>query len=359
MKLENLPIWLRILAAKPRGCKATRPINILRAVLAAGGLRQAGPEKKTANWRDYISGLDLVDRYSAGEAGLPCRKTGHPVAIRTFTEGVREDRRAAADPKFRRQLKSRRAKAAAADARHWGLIMHIAERWHATRRSLFTSKYASIARGRGAHENVEWDRYSKSYKYPCTYADAGAGIDAGRLWLSPSRGNEISLPVPPPAMFRAAKLDEPHPVGLFAAPVKGQPGVFACMDAVHDAKEWTVAGFCVAGHLVPECVAHGAITLTAIGAEQNAESKRIMIERFGVDRYVRESGMEPISTDDWGTLYDLGSHRVVRLINSTLEPDGSAREYFRAVPSSCQTARAAVAWTFGLDEPEYAPAVMS
>jgi hypothetical protein len=126
-----------------------------------------------------------------------------------------------------------------------------------------------------------------------------------------------------------------------------------------DSDKWIIAGFCVAGHLVPECVARGTTTLADIKAEKNAESKRVMIERYGVDKYVRESGMTPISTDDWGTLYDLGTHRVVRLLNSTLEPDGSAREYFRAVPSSCQTAREAVAWTFGLPEPEYAPAVMS
>ena len=110
---------------------------------------------------------------------------------------------------------------------------------------------------------------------------------------------------------------------------------------------------------MPECVARGQITLADIAVEQNAESKRIMVERYGVDRYVRESDMTPVNTDDWGTLYDLGTHRVVRLLNSTMEPDGSFREYFRAVPNTCRTAREAVAWTFGLQESEYAPAQMS
>jgi hypothetical protein len=46
---------------------------------------------------------------------------------------------------------------------------------------------------------------------------------------------------------------------------------------------------------------------------------------------------------------------LVEVTNSTPEPDGSVRTYFLRVPPTTTTARAAVAWTFGLGEVEYRP----
>ena len=42
---------------------------------------------------------------------------------------------------------------------------------------------------------------------------------------------------------------------------------------------------------------------------------------------------------------------VVEVVNSTPEPDGSHRRYFLRVPPDTRTAREAVAWTFGFDDP--------
>ena len=47
---------------------------------------------------------------------------------------------------------------------------------------------------------------------------------------------------------------------------------------------------------------------------------------------------------------------MVEVVNSTPEPDGSRRTYFLRVPPTTRTATAAVAWTFGMRESEYAPA---
>jgi hypothetical protein len=47
--------------------------------------------------------------------------------------------------------------------------------------------------------------------------------------------------------------------------------------------------------------------------------------------------------------------RAVKVVNSTPEPDGSRKEYLRQVPWHCNTAREAVAWTFGLAAKEYRP----
>jgi hypothetical protein len=102
----------------------------------------------------------------------------------------------------------------------------------------------------------------------------------------------------------------------------------------------------------------------AIAGEGNAEVRRVMIERFGPDRYVRESGARPIGKDDWGTLWraDLRDDEplvMVEVLNSTAEPDGSFRAFFLRVPPTMTSAREAVAWTFDLPEAAYGPAVQT
>jgi hypothetical protein len=50
---------------------------------------------------------------------------------------------------------------------------------------------------------------------------------------------------------------------------------------------------------------------------------------------------------------------MVEVVNSTPEPDGSRKTYFLRVPPTIETAREAVAWTFGLGAVDYRPAVES
>lgn len=166
-------------------------------------------------------------------------------------------------------------------------------------------------------------------------------------------------PALPASLRDAIDLGAEHPIGLFAAPADGAPGYFACFGPDPGMKKWIIVGYAHKGHAVPESVVRGTVTLDEIKSTTNDEIKRIMIERYGTERYLRDIGAEPIHVDDWGTLYDLGTYRVVRMVNSTVEPDGTAREYFRAVPHNCETAKAAIAWTYNLAEEEYAPAAMS
>jgi hypothetical protein len=44
---------------------------------------------------------------------------------------------------------------------------------------------------------------------------------------------------------------------------------------------------------------------------------------------------------------------MVKVINSTVEPDGSFKSYFLRVPPSMTTAREAVAWTFDMSPESY------
>ncbi|MBN1516700.1 hypothetical protein JXA32_09050 [Candidatus Sumerlaeota bacterium] len=88
--------------------------------------------------------------------------------------------------------------------------------------------------------------------------------------------------------------------------------------------------------------------------------RRAMIERFGAQRYLRESGGERLHADAFGELYVAPVVRdepivMVRVINATPEPDGAFKEHWLRVPPETQTAREAVAWTFRLDAGAYAP----
>jgi hypothetical protein len=103
-------------------------------------------------------------------------------------------------------------------------------------------------------------------------------------------------------------------------------------------------------------------TLTAaqITRERNAEVRRIMMDRYGTEKYLREAMARQVHTDDFGTLWRL--HHVggepmqlVQVVNSTPEPDGTYRDYFLRVPPDMRTAREAVAWTFQLPSDTYRP----
>ena len=82
--------------------------------------------------------------------------------------------------------------------------------------------------------------------------------------------------------------------------------------------------------------------------------------RYGYDRYLEESGAQPVQRDEAGVLWRIELEGdeplvMVEVVNSTPEPDGTHRTYWLRVPPRTRTAREGVAWTFGLDEAGYAP----
>jgi hypothetical protein len=116
------------------------------------------------------------------------------------------------------------------------------------------------------------------------------------------------------------------------------------------------------------------ITVARIDAEANAEVRRIMIERYGAGRYMRDAGAQRVHGDPTGVLYarrhaDGTSSMAVHVLNSTPEADGSRREFWLRVHPELRpllgagrlgepqalTARNAVASTFGLRGEAYAP----
>ncbi|MEU7463558.1 MULTISPECIES: DUF6745 domain-containing protein [Streptomyces] len=102
------------------------------------------------------------------------------------------------------------------------------------------------------------------------------------------------------------------------------------------------------------------LTPRRIREEENAELRRVMLEHYGYDRYLRDSDAAPVQRDEAGVLWRLELEGdepqvMVEVVNSTPEPDGTHRTYWLRVPPRTRTAREGVAWTFGLEEAEYAP----
>jgi hypothetical protein len=102
------------------------------------------------------------------------------------------------------------------------------------------------------------------------------------------------------------------------------------------------------------------LTPERIRAEENAELRRVMLEHYGYERYLAESGAQPLHRDETGVLWRIelpGDEPVVmvEVVNSTPEPDGTRRTYWLRVPPATTTAREGVAWTFGVDAADYRP----
>ncbi|MEV7353836.1 DUF6745 domain-containing protein [Kitasatospora sp. NPDC091276] len=102
------------------------------------------------------------------------------------------------------------------------------------------------------------------------------------------------------------------------------------------------------------------VTVERIRTEENAELRRVLLEHYGYERYLADSGAEPIHRDETGVLWritlpDDEPVVMIEVVNSTAEPDGTFRTYWLRVPPSTRTARAGVAWTFGIPESEYHP----
>jgi len=116
------------------------------------------------------------------------------------------------------------------------------------------------------------------------------------------------------------------------------------------------------------------LTVDEIDREANSEVRRVMIDRMGRQRYLELARARRFHEDETGVLWRHGAvversvpgrHRsilrhtrpvaFVEVVNGTAEPDGTFKRYFLRVPPNMQTAREAVAWTYGLSADQYVP----
>lgn len=127
-----------------------------------------------------------------------------------------------------------------------------------------------------------------------------------------------------------------------------------------DGSEW----WCWDGVRVPRHIIENPerLTLATIRTETNIPRRRAYIDRYGIGKFMLESGARIVDQSAMGTLYLLDQSRdeplqAVRVTNSSPEPDGSYREYFLRVPPGPRSVREALAWTFFMDEDQYRPGV--
>jgi hypothetical protein len=122
----------------------------------------------------------------------------------------------------------------------------------------------------------------------------------------------------------------------------------------------------VHGVRVPEYVVMrpGEITVQKIEAEENVEVRRVMIDCYGPEKYLLDSGAQEIGRDEFGVLFrkevkDDEPMVMVRVVNTTPEPDGQFKHYHLRVPPDVRTAHEAVAWTFNRPVKDYQPLAQS
>ena len=110
------------------------------------------------------------------------------------------------------------------------------------------------------------------------------------------------------------------------------------------------------------------ITADTIRGVTDARLQHALIDLYahthGHGRCMRDLGGVMVHEDDTGRLwcvnprlYPLPAHgddfRIVEVVNGTLERDGTRKTYWLRVPPAMQTARQAVAWTYGMTPGEY------
>lgn len=99
------------------------------------------------------------------------------------------------------------------------------------------------------------------------------------------------------------------------------------------------------------------IALDEILKEQNAERRRVLLDRFGMPRFMKETKAKLLDQDtDAG-----GPRQLLRVEMSDDEPlvtlscfcPSSTRQYFLRVPPDTESCRQAAAWIAGFDKPEH------
>jgi len=85
------------------------------------------------------------------------------------------------------------------------------------------------------------------------------------------------------------------------------------------------------------------ITFEEILRERNAEIRRVLLRQYGEERFVNDSRVKMFAQDEEGILYSIDGEDIdfmlLKVINSTPEPDGSLKPYFLTTFTSTETTR--------------------
>ncbi len=118
------------------------------------------------------------------------------------------------------------------------------------------------------------------------------------------------------------------------------------------------------GTRVPQEVIERSHNITSyqIDRETDPSVRRVMLERFGLERYLIESNPKMVHQDEYGVLFtkELTNDEpltMVKVFNATPEKDGTYKSFYIRVPDTMRTAKQAVAWTFQLREEDFYPLI--
>ncbi len=97
-----------------------------------------------------------------------------------------------------------------------------------------------------------------------------------------------------------------------------------------------------------------ALTINEILSERNVEVRRIMIERYGPEKLLKQTG-KVLDRSKSGTLYALELDREESIVMLEVTCPSTERKFWLRVPPNMRKAREAVAWSFGLSASAYRP----
>lgn len=191
---------------------------------------------------------------------------------------------------------------------------------------------------------------------PSEAANVATGLTLLRqagVWAFRSDVNGGVICVPEPSVS-VNLVDEPHSDGAPAIQWQGAQSVWAYN-----------------GEIVPRAwiTDPERITDERLSRAGSLPRTEVMLDIYGPERYVQAHG-EVIDEGEKGKLWACDHPwqatgwgattvrlRVVEVLNSTPEPDGSIRTYWLRVPGTTRSAQEGVAWTFGLTADRYRPLV--
>jgi hypothetical protein len=106
------------------------------------------------------------------------------------------------------------------------------------------------------------------------------------------------------------------------------------------------------------------LTVEEVMTQSNTEVRYAGMRIVGYEKFLNSKFVKQIHEDKekGQSLYSISGitrqpFGLVKVVNSTPEPDGSFKDYYLTVPGNLRTCKAAVAWTFGKEEKEYQPAL--
>ena len=87
---------------------------------------------------------------------------------------------------------------------------------------------------------------------------------------------------------------------------------------------------------------------------RNAENRRLMLDRYGVERFVQETRPVVVNFSGQDQLLRFGEGKDAMLM-LYLKDTSTPRRYLLRVPPNTRSVQDGVAWTFGMDPSQYAP----